>query len=123
MNDETSLLRRVRPSLDRSVRVLDPTVTRALAERRARALGALHDGRGRPGPVGSAVLALGDWWPWRRFALPLAVLLIGAAVIAGWQTWVAQTEIGEIELVEDELPLDVLTDGGFDTWLGNTSAR
>ncbi|MCU0870245.1 MAG: DUF3619 family protein [Burkholderiales bacterium] len=120
--NEDSLGRRLRPWLDRGTARLDPEVARGLGSARHQALAAMRAGRG-PGPLEGVVLALGERLPLRRLAVPLLAAAIALAGIAAWTTWTAAGEIGEVELLEDELPLDALTDGGFDRWLEDTSAR
>jgi hypothetical protein len=60
-----------------------------------------------------------------RVLLPVALVLLSAFALRGWQERQHLTEIEEIdsELLTDDLPIDALLDRGFQVWLKKRAAR
>jgi len=59
-----------------------------------------------------------------RYALPLAVLILGLIGIVYWQTGNGRSnELADLDarLLTDELPIDAYLDKGFDSWLKRQS--
>ena len=59
-----------------------------------------------------------------RYALPIALLIIGLTGIGYWQSgsWQSNELVDlDVRLLTDELPIDAYLDKGFDSWLKRQS--
>lgn len=113
-------------ALDRSTREMSGNTVARLAAAREQALAGFHGA-----PAWSAAWAGGlvsgvTERPSRgvRYALPLAVLILGLIGIVYWQTGNGRSnELADLDarLLTDELPIDAYLDKGFDSWLKRQS--
>lgn len=112
--------------LDRSTRDMGGETVARLAAAREQALAGYHVAPGWK-------LALAGSWASRngerpaaglRYALPIALLIIGLTGIGYWQSgnW-QNNELADLDvrLLTDDLPIDAYLDKGFDSWLKRQS--
>lgn len=112
--------------LDRSTRDMGGETVARLAAAREQALAEYHVAPGWK-------LAWAGSWTSRngerpaaglRYALPIALLIIGLTGIAYWQSGNGQNnELADLDvrLLTDDLPIDAYLDKGFDSWLKRQS--
>lgn len=124
--NEAQFAYKVRHVLNQGARVDAPIAERLRAAR----MRALEAHRPQPELVPAWAGAAGEW-PGNlaaftfRVLLPVALVLLSAFALRGWQERQHLTEIEEIdsELLTDDLPIDALLDRGFQVWLKKRAAR
>jgi len=112
--------------LDRSTRDMDSRTVMRLAAARGQALAEF---RTTPelqltwaGQLASRII--GGPTTGLRYALPLAILILGLIGIVYWQTGNGRpNELADLDarLLTDDLPIDAYLDKGFDSWLKRQS--
>lgn len=124
--EEREIARKIVRELDRSARSVDGDAVARLSVAREQALSQFQHtpvagmaGAGHPASHFFERPTFGA-----RYALPLAVLIIGLAGIVFWQSSSGSGgEIADIDarLLTDDLPIDAYLDKGFDSWLSRQS--
>lgn len=127
MMNELQFANKVRHLLNQGARLDRPTAERLRAARE-RALAAY---RPQPAlepawagaPAGDPFGGLADFA--LRVLLPLALVVLSAVALSGWQQSqrLAEIEAIDTELLTDDLPIDALLDRGFEAWLKKQAAR
>jgi len=122
MNDE-KLVRFVTRHLNAGTAMVDPTIRHRLRIARSIALSrqTIHAGAHFAGMPGLFHIDLVT----KRALLRLAMMVVLSLGVAYWH---AREYIGELEdldsaILTDEMPMDVITDKGFDAWLKSSAAR
>lgn len=124
--EEHEIARKIVRQLDRSARSVDGDAAARLSAAREQALAQFQHtpvvGIAGAGQLASHMIerpASGA-----RYALPLAVLILGLAGIVFWQSSGGSgSELADIDarLLTDDLPIDAYLDKGFDSWLSRQS--
>lgn len=120
--DEREIARKIVRQLDRSARSVDGEAAARLSAAREQALSQFQHtpiaGLAGAGHLASHLLERP--MSAARYALPLAVLILGLAGIVFWQSGSGSGgELADIDarLLTDDLPIDAYLDKGFDSWL------
>jgi len=120
--EEREIARKIVRQLDRSARSVDGEAAARLSAAREQALAQFQHSPvvGVAGAGTSASHMIERPAPGIRYALPLAVLILGLAGIVFWQSSSGSGgELADIDarLLTDDLPIDAYLDKGFDSWL------
>lgn len=120
--DEREIALKIVRELDRSARSVSGDTAARLAVAREQALAQFQHAPvvGLAGAGHSVSHMLERPASGARYALPLAVLILGLAGIVFWQSSNGSgNELADIDarLLTDDLPIDAYLDKGFDSWL------
>ncbi|MEN9784087.1 MAG: hypothetical protein RJA24_1430 [Pseudomonadota bacterium] len=123
---EREIAQRIVRELDRSALGIDKDTAARLLAAREQAL-AQYQQTSVVGMAGAGTIV--SHWVERpasgaRYALSLAVLILGLAGIVFWQSSNGSgSELADIDarLLTDDLPIDAYLDKGFDSWLNRQS--
>ena len=123
---EREIAQRIVRELDRSAHGIDKDISARLLAAREQAL-AQYQQTSVVGMAGAGTI-VSHWFELpasvARYALSLAVLILGLAGIVFWQSSNGSgSELADIDarLLTDDLPIDAYLDKGFDSWLKRQS--
>ena len=123
---EQEVAQKIVRALDRGTRDLNDNVKARLAAARNDALAGYRESSGwRLSWAGQLATRI-TGWPNAgvRYALPMAILILGLIGIVYWQTGNGRSnDLADLDarLLTDDLPIDAYLDKGFDSWLKRQS--
>ncbi|MBX9903889.1 MAG: DUF3619 family protein [Burkholderiales bacterium] len=110
--------------LDQSTRNMGGDTVAKLAAARGQALAGYQVAPGWKLAWAGAWTSQSSERPGLRYALPIALLLMGLISIGYWHSGIWQNnELADLDvrLLTDDLPIDAYLDKGFDSWLNRQS--
>ncbi len=123
---EHETAQKIARALDRSTREMGSDTLARLSAAREQALTGFHETPAwKPAWAGFPASRSGNHpSSGLRYALPIALLVVGLAGVVYWQAGNGQSnELADLDarLLTDDLPIDAYLDKGFDSWLKRQS--